>query len=167
MDINKLTKEIEATFPLVEMPSRIELSIHKENCPECDDLVDDIDQYRDKEITGDAIRLIHQELSLLSAKAWQWILPHYLRFCLTSEAEYNRMETEFLIYNLSPSDRYHEDTLQRLSLLNKDQLNCLIHFLEWCEEQQYWKSCCADDIWRAKSFLSKATQRGQVLTSDN
>jgi len=154
INTSALLKEIESVFPFVDMPDKNELVFHKNDCFECDGLLNDLDDYRNKEITGEAIRLVHQELSSLSAKGWRWILPHYLRFCLTPEAEYNRMETEFIIYSLRPSLEFQKDTLLRLSLLNKDQINCLIHFLMWCENQQHWKDYCLEDISKAKKFLS-------------
>ena len=153
MATNILLDEIESAFPFMEMPLDTDLLFHKKDCFECDDLLADIDQYRGKKITGNAIRVIHQEMSHLSAKTWQWVLPHYLRFCLTPEAEYNRMETEFLIYSLAPSLEFQAETWQRLSLLNKNQINCLIHFLEWCSNHQYWKEYCPDEIDRGINFL--------------
>ena len=153
-----LLKEIESAFPLVEMPPGIEIPFHKDGCIECDHLREDLEEYRGKEITGEAIRLIHQEMSHLSAKAWRWILPHYLKFCLTPEAEYNRMEAEFLIYSLGPNLKFQAETLQRLLILNRDQMNCLIHFLEWCLNHQYWKEYCPDDINRAINFLRNTTK---------
>jgi len=116
-------------------------------------VAEELERYRSKPIDGDAIRLVHQELSNLSAKAWRWILPHYLRFCLTAEAEYNRMETEFLIYNLAPELQFQTDTSQRLSLLTAMQVACLIDFLGWCFDQEYWKEYCPQNINRAISFL--------------
>ncbi|MFI3158433.1 MAG: hypothetical protein QX199_20000 [Methylococcaceae bacterium] len=154
IDTCSLLKEIESVFPFVDMPEGNDLVFHKNGCFECDDLQNDLEDYRNKEITSEAIRLVHQELSSLSAKGWRWVLPHYLRFCLTTEAEYNRMETEFLIYSLRPLLEFQKDTLLRLSLLDKDQINCLIHFLMWCENKQHWKEYCLEDIRKAKSFLS-------------
>ncbi|MFZ2725174.1 MAG: DUF6714 family protein [Methylococcaceae bacterium] len=154
MNTNSLLKEIQSVFTFVDMPNGNDLVFHKNGCFECNGLQNDIEDYRNKEITGEVIRLVHQELSSLSAKGWRWILPYYLRFCLTSDAEYNRMETEFLIYNLRPSLEFQQDTVTRLSILNKDHINCLIHFLMWCEGQQYWRDYCLEDIKMAKSFLS-------------
>jgi hypothetical protein len=153
MTTDTLSQEIASAFPLVPMPLDVDLSFHTNGCDECDDLRKDIDQYRGKPITGELIRLIHQEMSLLSAKAWRWILPHYLQFCLTPAAEYNQMETEFLIYNLRPDLQFQADTLQRLSILNKDQINCLIHFFEWCLNHPKWKEYFHEDIIKALDFL--------------
>lgn len=150
---DNLFVEIESVFKLIEMPNADELTFHKVHCAECDDLREELLLCRGKSITGETIRLIHQELSLLSAKAWRWILPHYLKYCLTPEAEFNQMETQFLIYNLGADIQFQAELSQRLSLLNKDQILCLIHFLEWCSDQEYWQEFCPDSISRGINFL--------------
>lgn len=157
-----LLDEIELVFPFVEMPIVGELTLHDANCPECRYLAEDLEQYRRKDITGETIRLIHQEMSYLSAKATRWILPHYLRYCLTPEAEYNRMETEYLIYHFGPRCEFQQRTSGQLSLLNTVQLKCLIHFFEWCLRQSYWREYCPQDIESAISFLEEVgqTERG-------
>lgn len=153
IDTAHLLKEIESVFPFVEMPSTSDFLFHQTDCFECEGLKEDVEHYRGKEITGHVIRSFHQEMSHLSAKAWKWILPHYLRFCLTPEAAYNRTETEFLIYSLSPELQFQRDTSQRLSGLNQVQVDCLIHFLDWCLSQQYWKDYCPHEIANAINFL--------------
>ena len=151
LDTATLRAEINLSFPFVEMPPTGELLVPEYAASQY--LAEELEQYRPRQVDGGAIRLVHQELPHLSAKAWRWILPHYLRFCLTPEAEYNRMETEFLIYNLGPSLRFQSDTNQRLSLLTTSQVLCLIDFLFWCENQEYWKQYCPSDISRAIGFL--------------
>jgi hypothetical protein len=153
METNTLINEIESVFPEVEMPEGLALSFHKDDCFECEYLRNDLEEYRGKEISGEVIRLLHQELSCLSADGWRWILRHYLKFCLTPEAEYNQMETEFLIYNLGPDEKFEEETLQRLSGLNQAQLNCIVHFLEWCAEHPFWKDYFPENIAKALSFI--------------
>lgn len=148
-----LLKEIEQAFPFIEMPSNDELLFHSDNCKECKYLRNDIEKYRDKKITGKFIRLVHQELALLSAKAWEWLLPYYLRFCLTPEAEQNQMEIEYLVYNLSPKEEYKKDTILRLSFLSDIQILCLIHFLEWLFDDEYWGDFFKEDISAALTFL--------------
>ena len=148
-----LLEEIENIFPVVEMPLETELIFHKNSCHECDYLRADLEQYRDKEVTGETIRLVHQVLYHLSAKALAWILPHYLRFCFTAEAEYNQMETEFLIYSLAPTLQFQRETFERLSTLNEAQVDCVICFLEWCLTQEYWKEYCPQELENAISFL--------------
>ncbi len=164
MDKSSILEEIEAAFPFVEMPSESELAFHLNGCRDCDDVREELEHYRGKEITGKAIRAAHRYLSTLSAKATRWILPHYLRFCFTAEAEYNRMETESLIYSLGPGPGAEvlEEKLQRLSMLNADQITCLIHFLEWCLGDEYWSQYCPEDIELGLSFLADVLRRKAV-----
>jgi hypothetical protein len=152
-DTDSICKEIETAFPFVEMPVGAELPFNTPFTPEDRYLIEELEQFRDREISGKAIRFVHQEMSLLSAKAWQWLMPHYLRFCLTSEAAYNRMETEFLIYNLGPELKFQSGTLKRLSLFTARQAGCLIHFLQWCRNQEYWRDYCPENIDSAIAFL--------------
>lgn len=158
MDTQSLLKEIETAFPIVEMPSENALLFHKDGCHPCADLRIDLEEYRNKDITGETIRMVHQELYHFSAKALLWILPYYLRFCLTPEAAYSKMETEFLIYNLNPAPEFQQETLERFSKLNKVQVNCLIYFLEWCFIQKHWKEYCPRDIEMGIKFLQSITE---------
>lgn len=167
MDTETLLEEIENVFPVVEMPPETELIFHKDSCHECVHLRADLEQYRDKMITGETIRLVHQEIYHLSSKALSWILPHYLRFCFTAEAEYNRMETEFLIYSLAPTLQFQRETLERLSTINKAQVDCLIFFLEWCLAQTYWKEYCPQELESAINFLNKQPVRRNHMTARN
>jgi hypothetical protein len=153
LDVNQLRKEIESTFPFAEMPPQSQILAHGSECNECSHLLDDVADLRGTAIDGNAIRLLHQEMSHISAAGWRWILPHYLRYCLTPEAWYNRFETEFLIYNLGPDLKFQLDTEKRLSLLSSSQLVCLEHFLEWCLEDDYWKVTYTNHVNRAISFL--------------
>jgi hypothetical protein len=159
MDTEALREEIELTFPFVEMPPGNELVFHKGGCPQCADLCKDLEERRGEEITSDFVRMLHQELYNLSAQSMRWILPHYLLFCLTPEAQYNQMETEYLIYNLGPVLKNQKETSQRLSLLNKNQINTLIHFLEWCLLQENWKDLFSEYIAKAINFLRSITPR--------
>jgi hypothetical protein len=153
VDIRRLSAEISSTFPTIDMPPRAMLTAHGPKCEVCDGLGDDLEQIRGQPVSGAAIRLVHQELSHLSPSAWAWILPHYLRFCLSDEGREDRISTEFLIYNLAPELKFQADTAKRLSLLTKDQIRCLIDFLDWCLSQDYWKEFFAADISRATGFL--------------
>jgi hypothetical protein len=153
MKTEPLLKEIESAFPFVKMPSQMEISFHKSNCDKCKYLRNDLEDYRNKEVTGDTIRYLHQDMSCLSAKGWLWILPYYLRFCIAPEAEYSRDEKESLIFNLSPDLKFQSETLERLSLLNQTQINCLIHFVEEYSKSEYWNTYYSDDIKRAINFL--------------
>jgi hypothetical protein len=164
MNKSDILEEIEATFPFVEMPPEVELTVHPDGCRDCDDVREGIAYYRGKEISGKAIRIVQRYMSIMSAKATQWILPHYLRFCFSAEAEYNRTETEYLIYSLGPGQGIEvlEEKLQRLSMLNADQVTCLIHFLEWCLIDEYWSQYCPEDIGAGINFLSDVLRRKPI-----
>lgn len=153
MDTPDLLAEIHAAFPPVEMPSEAELRYHAEGCFQCDYLASELASLRGKPIDGAVIRHMHQEMSCLSAKGWAWALPHYLPFCLTPEAEYNRMETDFLVYSLGPEEQYRQETRERMSLLNARQVKCLISFVEWLREHPHWGEFFPEEIEEASRFL--------------
>lgn len=153
MNTEELAIKLDTDFPFVDKPQGSSISFHLDNCDQCLYLKNDLLSYTGREIPPEAIREIHQEMSNLSAKGWRWVLPSYLRYCLTDEAIYNRMETEFLIYNLAPEDKYKADTLKRLSGLNQNQINCLVEFLNWCKSQDHWVAYCAEEIEQGIKFL--------------
>lgn len=156
MNIEKLTKEIEECFPFVEKPNGAALSFHETDCFECDDLRSDLESYIDKEIPPEAIRKMYHEMSMLSAEGWCWALPSYLRFCLTEKAVYNQDEIEFLIYNFGPSEEFQADTKNRLSGFNRKQIECILSFLNWCNEPSHWASSyCGNNILMAIEFVTK------------
>ena len=159
--------EIASVFPDVEMPPKTAITFHRDACPECAGLAVDLEEYRGQIIGIQVIRIIHQELVHLSASGWRWILPYYLGYCLTPEAEYSQMETEFLIYALGPALEFQKVTIERLSCLNEKQIVSLIHFLGWCNDQDFWREYCQNDIQRAINFLATinkpgSTSRGRV-----
>ena len=149
----ELEPAISEEFPFIPMPEKESLKFHSHGCLECDYLANDLDYVRCKEINGEVIRLIHREMFCLSAAGWCWALPHYLRFCLTPEAEYNRMETEFLIYNLGPAEQFEEESKERFSLLSQRQISCLLLFLEHLEQSPHWSEYCPENIARARKFI--------------
>ena len=149
-----LLAEIKDVFPPVAMPAKSRLCFHSLGCFHCDYLAKELEQCRGKPVNGSVIRLLHQEMSCLSAKGWAWALPHYLPFCLTPEAEYNQMETEFLIYNLAPGGKFEAETRDRLSSLSGQQLTCLVHFLDWLKNHPKWSTYCPSEIDQAHEFVS-------------
>jgi hypothetical protein len=153
IEASELRAEILSTFPLVDMPSQEDLSLEADSCHYCRELAADLEERRGKPIGGEAIRFVHQELYHLSAKGCQWILPRYLRYCLTEEASYNAFETEYLIYSLGPDLEFQADTQKRLSLLSRDQVACLVDFLAWCRNQPPWREHCPEEIDKAIEFL--------------
>lgn len=145
--------EIASAFPPMEMPLKEELPFHARGCLECQWLQEELDWLRGKPINGDLIRLLHQELSCLSAKAWRWIAPHYIRYCLTTEADYNQMEIEFLVYALGPEERFQKDVVKRLSLLDSRQIRCFILFVEYLADHAFWSEYFPENIRKAAEFL--------------
>lgn len=148
-----LLAEIETAFSVEEMPRTEELTIHPEGCGECKDLREDLEAARGEANTDAVIRLIHQDLQCLSDKALRWILPHYLRYCLSDKGQKSRMETEFLVYHLSPAGEFREEALKRLAFLREEQIECLLHFLDWCSAHPHWGEYFPEDLEKAKEFL--------------
>ncbi|MFZ6679625.1 hypothetical protein [Undibacterium sp. Tian12W] len=153
MNNTALLNEIASSFQVVPMPSKGALSVHQGDCPQCAYLRNYLEEQRDRKITRDVIRYLHNELSCLSTAGLKWILPHYLEFCLTPEAEYSKLETEFLIYHLGPELKFQHEAKAQLSCLHQKQIDCLVHFLEWCEIHPSWSEYCPDDIQRALNFM--------------
>lgn len=106
------------------------------------DVLSDLEDMRAAGVDGAAIRTIHQEMALLSADTWRWLLPLYLSYCLTEDALFNRFETEFPIYNLGPELQFQSDTHLRLAVLNGEQTRCLIHLMEWCRSDPFNAISC-------------------------
>ena len=152
MDTVTLLAEIDAVLPPVPKPHREHITFHSEGCGHCDNLRDDLEKYSESTLPDEAIRYLHDELSLLSGQATRWVLPSYLRRCITMDT-YDSLETEFLIYNLGPKAEYHADARERLKELSVPQLTVLLHFLEWCAAHPEWSSYCGDDVAIAQSFV--------------
>jgi hypothetical protein len=152
MEADLLVKNIDAVFPFMEMPASEKLTFHQDNCYLCDEMRRYLNASRNIKIDDKLIRRVHQELNHLSPIAFRWILPHYLRFCLSSGGKYSQEEVYFLVYNLSPDPEFQEDEYRRLSGLNFSQINCLVNFLKWCESNEDWIEIL-EDIDRAIKFL--------------
>jgi hypothetical protein len=153
MDTQAMIEEVERVFTPVSKPSGLELSFHKLDCDQCAYLRNDMEIYKDQWLPPQALRYLHGEMSCLSAKGWRWVLPSYLRHCLTADSSHDDLETEFLIYNLGPDLKFQRETIKRLSLLNGEQVNCLVHLLEWCAKHPHWSEYCPEDISKALSFM--------------
>jgi len=162
----ELLKEIEAAFPPREMPVHDSLVFHQADCLHCEYAREDLEDIRGKDVTRDVLRWFHNDLGCLSAETTRWMLPYYLKFGLTPEALNDGIETEFLIYNLSVSVENNHDTLQRLSLLNRAQITCFMHFVEWCSNQDHWRAYFPDDLEKAHAFL-KSVLDGRTAVPAN
>ncbi len=157
MNTDDLLKEIDSVFPSFDMPSHSELALVSPRYIEADEICNSMEEFRGKSIETEAIRTIHSYLPILSSKGMRWILPWYLRFCLTDEGQkYSRKETWSLIDTLHPDERFLKYRLGQLSLLNRDQLLCLIHFLEWCLLDEFWFDSEPEHIQAGIEFLKLA-----------
>ncbi len=161
-----LLKEIEEVFPFVEKPNGLSLSYHKAECAECEGVRRDLEAYSEPELPNEALRYLHNEMGCLSAKAWRWVFPSYLRYCVDVDDTYDGVETEYLIYNFSPELRHQTETYKQLSEFNQAQIDCLIHFLEWCSVHPHWSEYCKEDIENAIGFI-KAYRHNKSLHSDS
>ncbi len=152
MDSATLLEEIERVMPLVPKPSGDSIMFHQSGCDECRYVRDDLEKYSEPSLPNEAIRYLYDEMSCLSADGWRWVLPSYLKRCITQDL-YDPIETEFLIYNLAPEEKYQAESRQRLSALSQEQLECLIHFIEWCKDHPHWSEYCSKEIRAAFEFL--------------
>lgn len=153
IDAGDLDKEITASFPKVSMPEPSEILFKPQDKSDPEDIVQELENFKRKGVESELVRALHQNLSRLSAKTWRWLLPYYLRFCLTPEAENSQMEIEFLVYALSPSKKFRSDTKERLFLLDIGQVNSLINFIRWLKGQEYWSTYLSEDLDNAEIFL--------------
>jgi hypothetical protein len=153
-EADSLLKEINDVFPIMEMPASAKLTYHQDDCYLCAEVHRFLDASRNMEVDDALIRFLHQELSHLSPTAFRWILPYYLKFCLSSGGKFSQEETYFLVYYLSPDPEFQDDVCRRLSALDASQKSCLVDFLKWCKGNEDWVEI-AEDIDRAIKFLSK------------
>ena len=153
MNTDELLEEIRVAFPVLPMPARQALQFHPDGCAQCEYLSEYLYERREQAVDGNVIRYMHQEMTCLSSKGWAWALPHYLPYCLTPEAEYNWMETEFLIYNLGCGDKYKDNMRAQLVDLTVLQIRCLIRFVEYLDVHPKWSAYCPDEIRRALNFV--------------
>jgi hypothetical protein len=158
MDATTLLREIAEVFPSVSKPEGLALSFHKDGCPHCEYLRQELAEYTGPLLPPKAFRILYSEMSCLSPEGWRWVLPSYLPFCLRQDPTLDPVETEFLIYNFSPSAEDESTARTELSLLTPQQVQCLLHFLHWCEAHEHWSEYCAEDITRGLAFLGSLLQ---------
>ena len=147
-------RKIELAFPFVGMPPVERLISHSAaQRAGVDYLLSELEEYRGKSVTVELIKAIHQELHNLSAEAWGWILPYYLRFCMSEDGLQSGIELEYLIYKFDPKQEFREETIEKFSLLTKKQIKCLIDIVQWCMNDEYWYEYFPDNLQGAMRFL--------------
>lgn len=153
-----LSQEISKAFPKIEMPNSKKLMFYNENYIEVDELSEDLQSFKDKEVTVEIINLLSRNLSLLSGDGWLWIFPYYLQYCLTDEANLNQTEIEYLIYLLSPTVEFESKMLTRFLIFSTEQVNCIISFLKWLLLTDIGQEYFKEDIYRAIALLTKISR---------
>ena len=145
---------VERAFPFVPRPEPSEISFHQDACAHCEMSLQYLSEFTEPELPASAVKYLFDELSTLSPKATRWILPSYLRHVLVAP-EQMESATEFLIYNLGPGVESEEETTMRLSLLSKEQVECLLALVEFWQQHTHWGEYCPEELNRAKSFLQR------------
>ncbi len=146
--IVELTDCINRAFELVDFPLKDDLvdgSLSEQDYGV--DVATDLERWRSKIPDKSLLREMHQELRKLSPSATRWIVPHYLRYAVTNEAKYSRMETSFFVLSLIPR-REGEDRqiAQRLSSLSRKQIECMTKVLEHLNADSEWAEDMGEDI---------------------
>ncbi|QSI78192.1 DUF6714 family protein [Niveibacterium microcysteis] len=145
---------VEKAFPYVPRPALTDISFHTDGCAHCEMSYRELAQHPGPQLSLEVVRYLFDELSTLSSAATRWVLPSYLRHVL-SESDAMEMATEFLIYSLAPLAEYEEETKQRLSLLSKPQIECLLELVAYWQHHEHWGIYCPEELDRAKHFLQQ------------
>lgn len=137
MDNRSLLEEIDSVFPRAAMPAKVTRQAPR--FIESSEIDEEIEEFRGFPFTAATIRAIYRYLPVLSVEAMHWLLPHYLRFCLSDEGRrYSRKEAASLLYFFAPGPEFVEDTMMIISSFTNEQRLCLIHYLDWCVNDNYW-----------------------------
>jgi hypothetical protein len=114
----------------------------------------DFECWRTRTPDESLLREMHQELRKLSAAATRWIVPHYLRYALTEQAIYSRMEISFFVLSLvARSKEQVQQIATRLSSMSTEQIRCLVNVLEYLGADTDWAEYMGEDIEAALATL--------------
>ena len=149
----QLLSEIARAFQFIEMPSYSNLTFHKTDCILFDVERDSLEKIRSAGVHQENFRQHHVEMGCVSAETMLWVLPYYINHCIKYEAADDPLLSERLIYNFGPSNEHKAELSEQLSLLNKQQIICLIHFVDWCSKHYKLKDNLPEDIAKANSYL--------------
>lgn len=151
----QLINDIDQAFKEVKFPLRNDLV--DSALPPQDSAVEvaaDLEHWRSRAPDESLLREMHQELRKLSAAATRWIVPHYLRYALTEQAKYSRMETSFFVLSLvARSKEEVQQIATRLSLLSAEQIGCLAKVLEYLGADPDWSDYMGEDLPAALATL--------------
>jgi|JI6StandDraft_1071083.scaffolds.fasta_scaffold32615_4 hypothetical protein len=151
----QLIDDIDQAFKKVEFP--LEYELVDSTLPQQDSglqVAADLECWRTRAPDENLLREMHQELRKLSPAATRWIVPYYLRYALTEQAKYSRMEISFFVLSLVA--RCKEDVQQiatRLSSMSTEQIRCLAKVLEYLGADTDWAEYMGEDIEAALATL--------------
>ncbi|WP_373994454.1 DUF6714 family protein [Duganella sp. Root1480D1] len=140
------------------MPSNELLTLHSDKCSECEYVRENIERFRSSCFGEAGAQVVYLELSHLTAQAWNWMLPHYLRFCISDEAKNESTLTAFFLYQFYPVQKLSQLISHKLFSLNMDQFLCLAHFLTWALNDPIRRDEDGEDIKDSITFLKELIQ---------
>ncbi len=116
----------------------------------------DLDRWRTGIPGKKLLQDMHQELRKLSAAATRWIVPHYLRYALTEEAKYSRMEVSFFVLSLISRNQDEDFQISvRLSLMTDEQIGCVFDVLAHLKSDPDWSEYMGEDFDAALATMSR------------
>ena len=148
---------INRAFKTVEFPLKDDLVASSLGAQDYgSEVAADLESWRTKAPDNDLLRQMHQELRKLSPAATRWIVPHYLRYALTEEAKYSRMEVSFFVLSLvSRSKEEDQQVATRLSLMSGEQIDCLEKVLAHLKADSDWSDYMGEDFEAALATLKR------------
>jgi hypothetical protein len=123
---------VEECFPFVERPDDQDLIIVDDENYVSRYILEHMSQYTEPRLPIDGVRYLHDELISLSAEGMRWLLPSLLRKAVLSD-RYDSL-SEFFVHDLE-ADIEESCLKERYSLLNLNQIKCLIAVLEYFGEE--------------------------------
>lgn len=155
--IIQLIDRIDQAFKAASFPNKGELaddSLSRQDYGT--EVAADLERWRDRNPDEGLLSEMHQELRKLSPEATRWIVPKYLRYALTQEAKYTRMEISFFVLSLvSHSDEETRQIAKRLSVMSDEQMECLAEVLKHLDVEPDWAEYMGEDIAAALSTLRR------------
>jgi hypothetical protein len=129
-------------FSEAPRPSREEFGFHRhDECEECAEVVADLSRYAADEIPNDVIDYYATDLSLLSAAAWRYLLPRFVRW--TAE-DPDSNASEFVLYNLCPDDPDSEYWSGRCDAYTRIECEAIVSYLQ---HRRSWPDAEFDEEW--------------------
>ena len=131
MNNTKLVKKTLELFPYVDRPSDELMTIHGPTCSHCNFLLEQLEDFREQQVSKVGSRVFIGELSLLSQQGYRWMLPSYLLSILSEDPDEEL--AEYFIYSFSIKTKGNEiqDSDRQTELFKEKELNFLIEVIEF------------------------------------